>query len=122
MWPPSRRVCSPNPAPFPRPFYLHTRVPREKVGKYFIQVCTTTPCELCGAKDVVKTIQSHLGIGVNETTRDGLFTLVEVECLGACVNAPMMQINDDFYVRHQGQLEKWGGTGAGEGQHGRGPG
>jgi hypothetical protein len=74
-------------------------VAREKVGKYFIQVCTTTPCELCGASDVVKTITSHLGIGLNETTRDGLFTLVEVECLGACVNAPMMQINDDFYVR-----------------------
>jgi NADH dehydrogenase (ubiquinone) flavoprotein 2 len=76
---------------------FYTMFNREKVGKYFIQVCTTTPCELCGASDVVKTITSHLGIGLNETTRDGLFTLVEVECLGACVNAPMMQINDDFY-------------------------
>ena len=76
---------------------FYTMFNREKVGKYFVQVCTTTPCELCGASEVVKTIQKHLGIGLNETTRDGVFTLVEVECLGACVNAPMMQINDDFY-------------------------
>jgi len=71
----------------------------EKVGKYFVQVCTTTPCALCGANDIARVIEEHLGIGMNETTRDGLFTLVEVECLGACVNAPMVQINDDYYVR-----------------------
>jgi len=62
-------------------------------------VCTTTPCALCGANDIARVIEEHLGIGMNETTRDGLFTLVEVECLGACVNAPMVQINDDYYVR-----------------------
>lgn len=67
------------------------------VGKYLVQVCTTTPCWLCGSDDVVKTCKKHLGIGMGETTKDGLFTLVEVECLGACVNAPMAQINDDFY-------------------------
>ena len=71
----------------------------EKVGKYFVQVCTTTPCALCGANDIARVIEEHLGIGMNETTRDGLFTVVEVECLGACVNAPMVQINDDYYVR-----------------------
>jgi NADH-quinone oxidoreductase subunit E len=67
------------------------------VGKNLIQVCTTTPCWLCGSDEVVKTCKKELGIGLGETTKDGLFTLVEVECLGACVNAPMAQVNDDFY-------------------------
>lgn len=67
------------------------------VGKYLVQVCTTTPCWLCGSDEVVKACKQHMGIGMGETTPDGLFTLVEVECLGACVNAPMAQINDDFY-------------------------
>jgi len=67
------------------------------VGKYLVQVCTTTPCHLCGAGDVVKTCEKHLDIDMGETTEDGKFTLVEVECLGACVNAPMVQINDDYY-------------------------
>ncbi len=67
------------------------------VGKYLIQVCTTTPCWLCGSDEIVKTCKEQLGIEMGETTKDGKFTLVEVECLGACVNAPMAQINDDFY-------------------------
>ena len=67
------------------------------VGKYLVQVCGTTPCMLCGADDILKACKDHLRIGLNETTKDGLFTLVEVECLGACVNAPMVQINDDYY-------------------------
>jgi NADH dehydrogenase (ubiquinone) flavoprotein 2 len=67
------------------------------VGKYLVQLCTTTPCWLCGSDEIVKTCKKHLGVGMNETTEDGKFTLMEVECLGACVNAPMVQINDDFY-------------------------
>ncbi|MFH1803389.1 MAG: NADH-quinone oxidoreductase subunit NuoE [Pseudomonadota bacterium] len=67
------------------------------VGKNFIQVCTTTPCWLRGSSDVVKACKDNLGIGIGETTEDGQFTLIEVECLGACVNAPMMQVNDDYY-------------------------
>jgi NADH-quinone oxidoreductase E subunit len=67
------------------------------VGKHFIQVCTTTPCWLRGSDDVMAACKKHLGIGKGETTPDGKFTLVEVECLGACVNAPMVQINDDYY-------------------------
>lgn len=67
------------------------------VGKYLVQVCTTTPCWLCNSDGVVKACKDQLGIGMGETTEDGKFTLVEVECLGACVNAPMVQINDDFY-------------------------
>lgn len=67
------------------------------VGKYLIQCCTTTPCWLQGSDDIVKTCKSHLSIDMNQTTPDGKFSLMEVECLGACVNAPMVQINDDYY-------------------------
>jgi NADH-quinone oxidoreductase E subunit len=67
------------------------------VGKYFLQVCRTTPCWLRGAQNMTDTCKKKLGIGLKETTADGLFTLVEVECLGACVNAPVVQVNDDFY-------------------------
>jgi NADH dehydrogenase (ubiquinone) flavoprotein 2 len=60
---------------------------------------TQTPCQLggCGSDAIVKAISDHLGIKPGQTTEDGLFTFVEVECLGACVNAPMVQINDDYY-------------------------
>jgi len=76
---------------------FYTMFNREKVGKYFIQLCGTTPCQACGAQEIKKTIETHLGIQDGETTKDGYFTLREVECLGACVNAPMVQLNDDFY-------------------------
>ena len=71
---------------------------RNPVGKYHIQVCTTTPCWLRGSDDVMKVIKDKLGLEPGQTTADGKFTLSEVECLGACVNAPMMQINDNYYV------------------------
>jgi NADH-quinone oxidoreductase E subunit len=67
------------------------------VGKHHIQVCRTTPCWLRGADDLTAACKKKLGIGLKERTADGLFSLVEVECLGACVNAPVVQINDDFY-------------------------
>ncbi len=67
------------------------------VGKYLLQMCTTTPCWLCGSAKVVEACEKDLGIHVGESTKDGLFTMMEVECLGACANAPMIQINDDFY-------------------------
>jgi len=67
------------------------------VGKYLLQLCGTTPCWLRGADDLRAAIREECGIGVGETSADGLFTLMEVECLGACVNAPMIQVNDDFY-------------------------
>ncbi|MCM2343724.1 MAG: NADH-quinone oxidoreductase subunit NuoE [Alphaproteobacteria bacterium] len=69
----------------------------EPVGQYLVQMCTTTPCMLCGSDNIVKACQDRLGIGLGETTADGRFSLMEVECLGACVNAPMVQINDDFF-------------------------
>jgi NADH-quinone oxidoreductase subunit E len=67
------------------------------VGRYLLQACTTTPCWLRGSEQVVNTCEEKLGIKVGGTTPDGLFTLVEVECLGGCVNAPILQVNDDFY-------------------------
>lgn len=63
-----------------------------------MQVCTTTPCWLRGSDEILNTIKKELQIEVGQTTSDGLFTLSEVECLGACVNAPMIQINDDYYA------------------------
>lgn len=67
------------------------------VGKHLVQVCGTTPCWLCGSDKIMKACEDHLGIHSGESTKDGQFTVMEVECLGACVNAPMVQINDDFY-------------------------
>jgi NADH-quinone oxidoreductase subunit E len=76
---------------------FYTMFNLKPVGKYFIQLCRTTPCWLRGCDDLKQVIEKKLGIKKGETTKDGLFTFVEVECLGACVNAPMIQINDDYY-------------------------
>ncbi len=72
-------------------FYL------KPVGQSVIQVCTTTPCELRGAKQAVELFKTRLGIDAGETTPDKKFTLMEVECLAACDKAPMCQINEDYY-------------------------
>jgi len=66
------------------------------VGKYHVQLCGTTPCMLRGADDLKAVCRDRIG-EVGEVTPDGLFSWVEVECLGACVNAPMVQINADYY-------------------------
>ena len=66
------------------------------VGRYHVQVCGTTPCMLRGSDDVMSACKNR-GMAKGRTTPDGLFTLTEVECLGACANAPMVQINDDNY-------------------------
>ena len=66
------------------------------VGKYHVQVCGTTPCMLRGSDDVIAACKNR-GMSKGGTTPDGLFTLTEVECLGACANAPMVQINDDNF-------------------------
>lgn len=63
------------------------------VGRHFIQCCTTTPCWLRGSDEVLRACRDTLGIELGETTPDGLFTVQEVECLGACVNAPMVQVD-----------------------------
>ena len=67
------------------------------VGKYFYQVCTTTPCMLRGAYKLVELCKSKISKKENELSENGNCSWVEVECLGACVNAPMIQINDDYY-------------------------
>ena len=77
-------------------FYLMFNI--KPVGKWHLQLCTTTPCWLRGSDDVVKTCRDITGIrSWGETSADGQFTMTEVECVGACVNAPILQVNDDFY-------------------------
>ena len=67
------------------------------VGKYHIQVCTTTPCMIRGANEIVETCKKNISKNQNELSKNKICSWVEVECLGACVNAPMMQINEDYY-------------------------
>ncbi len=69
----------------------------QPVGRYFIQVCRTTPCWLRGSDGLTETCKKKLGVGLREVSEDGLFSVIEVECLGACANAPMVQINDHYY-------------------------
>jgi NADH-quinone oxidoreductase E subunit len=76
---------------------FYTMFNLEPVGKYLFQVCTTTPCWLRGSDEVVATCESKLGITYGQTTPDKLFSMREVECLGCCVNAPVIQVNDDVY-------------------------
>lgn len=76
---------------------FYTMFNKAPVGKYLLQVCTTTPCWLCNSDAVLKAIEDRTGARPGQTSEDGLFTVMEVECLGACVNAPMMQVNDDFF-------------------------
>ena len=82
-------------------FYL------EKMGKYVLEVCHTGPCAICGGEDVLQHIRDYLHIETGETTPDGMFTLKEVECLGACGNGPVMQVNTEFYEQMTArQVEK----------------
>ena len=67
------------------------------VGKYFIQVCTTTPCMIRGAKKITDLCKKHISQNQNELSPNKLCSWTEVECLGACVNAPMMQVNEDYF-------------------------
>ena len=67
------------------------------VGKNFIQVCTTTPCMIRGASKIVEACKEKISENENELSNDKSCSWIEVECLGACINAPMMQINDDYY-------------------------
>jgi NADH-quinone oxidoreductase E subunit len=76
---------------------FYTMFKLKPVGRHYLEVCTNLPCWLRGSDEVIATCRRKLGIGIGETTADGMFTLSEAECLGACVNAPMMQIGDDYY-------------------------
>ena len=66
-------------------------------GKYLVQVCSTTPCWLRGSDQVAKACKEMISLEQNTVSKDGLFSWMQVECLGACVNAPLVQINDDYY-------------------------
>ena len=76
---------------------FYTMYNLKPVGKYYLQACTTTPCWLRGSDSMMRCIKDRYGIASGETSDCGRFTLLEVECLGACVNAPILQVNDDFY-------------------------
>lgn len=76
---------------------FYTMFHLEPVGTHHIQVCKTLSCKLCGQSEILEALKTKLGIGVGETTGDGRFTLSEVECLGDCGTAPMMQIDETNY-------------------------
>ena len=75
---------------------FYTMFIRQPVGKYHVQICTTTPCWLRGSDEILEAIKKNIGVGVGGTSQDKLFTLSEVECLGACVNAPMVQASNQI--------------------------
>lgn len=77
---------------------FYTMYQQSPPGKYLLQVCTTLSCQLCGTTELVRHLKDRLGIDFGETTRDGCFTLVDVQCLGACGEAPVVQINNDYYT------------------------
>lgn len=77
---------------------FYTMYQRSPPGKYLLQVCTTLSCQLCGTKDLVDHLKSALDIDFGGTSADGRFTLVDVQCLGACGEGPIIQINNDYYA------------------------
>lgn len=78
---------------------FYTMLNLKPIGKFHVQVCKSLMCALVRSDELIQWISRHLGIGVGQTTKDGLFTLSAVECLGSCGTGPMMQINDDYYER-----------------------
>ena len=76
---------------------FYTMFNRKPVGKFHIQMCTNVSCQLLGAEKLSEYICRKLDVRVGETTQDKKFTVTEVECLGSCGTAPMMQVNDDYY-------------------------
>ena len=77
--------------------YLVQRQMGRPIGRFHLQLCGTTPCMLRGSDDVMRACHDAAHVHVGQTSADGLFTLTEVECLGACVNAPVLQVDDDYY-------------------------
>ena len=76
---------------------FYTMYHQHPVGRHFVQVCTTSPCHVCGAEDVVRALLAHTGCGeLGVTSTDGRFTVIEVECLGACGFATPIMVNNDF--------------------------
>ncbi len=78
---------------------FYTMYQRQPPGRYLLQVCTTLSCQLCGTGALVEHLKEKLGIDFGQTTTDGRFTLLDVQCLGACGEGPVIQINNDYYTR-----------------------
>lgn len=76
---------------------FYTMFFQHPIGKYHLQVCKTASCEIMGCRQITARFKERLGIGVGQTTADGMFTLSEVECLAACELAPMVQVNEDYF-------------------------
>ncbi len=76
---------------------FYTMFPKKPRGKHLLQVCNNISCALLGSDAMIKYIEDKLGIKRGDTTEDGLFTLISVECLGSCCTAPMIQINEDYH-------------------------
>lgn len=76
---------------------FYTMFHLQPVGKFHVQICGTTPCWLRGAENIMHTCKKHLGLEHTDITEDAMFSIEEVECLGACVNAPVVQINDHYF-------------------------
>jgi NADH-quinone oxidoreductase subunit E len=79
---------------------FYTQYFKEKKGKYVLDVCTCFSCQLCGGFDMLHYLEEKLGVHKGETTQDGMFTVQEAECLGACGSAPMLQVTNGTYVHH----------------------
>lgn len=79
---------------------FYTQYYKKKMGKHVLDVCTCLSCQLCGGYDILHYIEDKLGIKAGETTEDGMFSLQQVECLGACGYAPMLQVTNDQHVNN----------------------
>ncbi len=78
---------------------FYTMFQRKPPGRYLLQVCSTLSCQLCGAGELVEHLRRRLGVDFGGTTADGRFTLLDVQCLGACGEAPVIQVNNDYYTK-----------------------
>ena len=90
-------ICGVSPAHVLGVFTFYTHYRRPGTGKHLVQVCATLPCALRGAEAVFDKFAAELGIGQDETTKDGMFTLKKVECLASCGSAVCVQVNDDYH-------------------------
>lgn len=79
---------------------FYTQYYKKPMGKFVLDVCTCLSCQICGGYDILNHLEKKLGIKAGETTEDGLFSIQQAECLGACGYAPMLQITNDVYVNH----------------------
>ncbi|HYW34582.1 MAG TPA: NAD(P)H-dependent oxidoreductase subunit E [Balneolaceae bacterium] len=79
---------------------FYTQYYKEEMGKFVLDVCTCLSCQVCGAYDILEYIEEKLDIKAGETTEDGMFSIQEVECLGACGYAPMLQVSNDVYANN----------------------